>query len=215
MRGSRPITVKDSRRGVAAPHGPSHRERNLLTESFAHMRQRGPGLFASIEAGRSPDAENIVRALTRRVKSDMAPAAAARWYAAGAPDDRLRGEGSKKAGEVRRPHCRRHAKSEAPMTKKRRGAHPDASLLADSAAHAALSREVRPLLEALDDIAERRGQDKNEPMLVEVEPGRFVEIRLPDRWRKLGGASAGNIEHARRLVDLAEAAFEAARATKQ
>jgi hypothetical protein len=101
------------------------------------------------------------------------------------------------------------------MTKKRRGAHPDASLLADSAAHAALSREVRPLLEALDDIAERRGQDKNEPMLVEVEPGRFVEIRLSDRWRKLGGASAGNIEHARRLVDLAEAAFEAARATKQ
>jgi hypothetical protein len=36
------------------------------------MRQRGPGLFVSIEAGRSPDAENIVRALTRRVRSDMA-----------------------------------------------------------------------------------------------------------------------------------------------
>ena len=66
------LEAADSRRGVAAPHGPSHRERNLLTESFAHMRQRGRGRFASIEAGRSLDAENIVRALTRRVKSDMA-----------------------------------------------------------------------------------------------------------------------------------------------
>jgi hypothetical protein len=120
--------------------------------------------------------------------------------------------GDHELGQVARNGLRQ---SEAPMTKKRRGAHPDASRLADSAAHAALSREVRPLLEALDDIAERRGQDKNEPMLVEVEPGRFVEIRLSDRWRKLGGASAGNIEHARRLVDLAEAAFEAERATKQ
>ena len=72
MRGSRPIIVRDACRDIAAPHGLSHHERDLLTESFAHMRQRGPGLFASIEAGRSPDAENIVRALTRRVKSDMA-----------------------------------------------------------------------------------------------------------------------------------------------
>jgi hypothetical protein len=36
------------------------------------MRQRGPGLFVSVEAGRSPDAENIVRGLTRRVRSDLA-----------------------------------------------------------------------------------------------------------------------------------------------
>jgi hypothetical protein len=57
---------------VAAPHGLSHHERDLLTESFDHMRQRGPSLFVSIEAGRSPDAEKIVRALTRRVRSDMA-----------------------------------------------------------------------------------------------------------------------------------------------
>jgi hypothetical protein len=72
MRGSRLITVRDSRHRVTAPHGLSHHERDLLTESFDHMRQRGPGLFVSIEAGKSPDAENIVRALTRRVRSDMA-----------------------------------------------------------------------------------------------------------------------------------------------
>ena len=64
--------VKDSRRAVAAPHGLSHHERDLLTESFDHMRQLGPGLFASIEAGKSPDAERVVRAMTRRVRSDLA-----------------------------------------------------------------------------------------------------------------------------------------------
>jgi hypothetical protein len=72
VRGSRLITVKDSRRAVAASHGLSHHERDLLTESFDHMRQRGPGLFVSLEAGKSPDAERIVRAMTRRVRSDLA-----------------------------------------------------------------------------------------------------------------------------------------------
>ena len=72
MRGSGLIRVKDARRSVAASHGLSHHERDLLTESLDHMRQRGPGIFVSIEAGKSPDAENIVRALTRRVRSDMA-----------------------------------------------------------------------------------------------------------------------------------------------
>ncbi|HKN26966.1 MAG TPA: hypothetical protein VJY34_03430 [Roseiarcus sp.] len=36
------------------------------------MRRRGPCVFVSIEAGRSPDAEKKVRALARRVKSDIA-----------------------------------------------------------------------------------------------------------------------------------------------
>jgi hypothetical protein len=36
------------------------------------MHERGPGLFISIEAGRSPDAERIVRQLTRRVRSNIA-----------------------------------------------------------------------------------------------------------------------------------------------
>jgi hypothetical protein len=36
------------------------------------MRRRGPGFFVSVEAGRGPDAENVVRALTRRVRSDIA-----------------------------------------------------------------------------------------------------------------------------------------------
>ncbi len=64
--------LKDDLRRVSVSHGLSHRERDLLAKSFDHMRQRGPGLFLSIEAGRSPDAESIVRALTRRVRSDMA-----------------------------------------------------------------------------------------------------------------------------------------------
>jgi hypothetical protein len=36
------------------------------------MQQPGPGVFISIEAGRSPDAETIVRGLTRRLRSDVA-----------------------------------------------------------------------------------------------------------------------------------------------
>jgi hypothetical protein len=57
-------TANDVRRRISAPHGLSHH--------FDHMRQRGPGLFVSIEAGRSPDAERVVRAMTRRVRSDLA-----------------------------------------------------------------------------------------------------------------------------------------------
>ena len=71
-RGRALLELRTLSRRVAASHGLSHHERDLLTESFDHMRQRGPGLFVSIEAGRSPDAESIVRALTRRVRSDMA-----------------------------------------------------------------------------------------------------------------------------------------------
>jgi hypothetical protein len=88
------------------------------------------------------------------------------------------------------------------MAKKHRG----------GAAYAALSTEAKLLLGGLYDFA---GPDKNEPILVEVEPGRLVEIRLSESWRKFGAASPENIEHARRLVDLAEAAFEADRAAKQ
>jgi hypothetical protein len=36
------------------------------------MRRRGPCVFVSIEAGRSPDAEKMVRSLARRIKSDIA-----------------------------------------------------------------------------------------------------------------------------------------------
>jgi hypothetical protein len=35
------------------------------------LRGRGSGAFISVEAGRSPDAERTVRALTRRLKSDL------------------------------------------------------------------------------------------------------------------------------------------------
>src|SRR5260370_14532375 len=67
-RGSPSIIVKDGNapQRVSVSHGLSHHERDLLTEGFDHMRQRGPGLFVSVEAGRSPHAENLVTALTRR-----------------------------------------------------------------------------------------------------------------------------------------------------
>ena len=64
--------VKDAPRRVAASHGLSHHEMDLLTESFGHMRQRGRASLISIEAGRSPDAEKTVRALARRLRSDIA-----------------------------------------------------------------------------------------------------------------------------------------------
>ena len=91
--------------------------------------------------------------------------------------------------------------------KKRRPSHPGE--LADGAAYSALSDDAKLLLNAL------RATAGPGPILVETAPGRFVEVRLSDRWRKFGAASPENIEHARRLVDLAEAAFEADRATKQ
>jgi hypothetical protein len=64
--------AKGGRPRIHAPHGLSHHERNLLTESFNYMQQWGPGVFISIEAGRSRDAERIVRGLTRRIRSDIA-----------------------------------------------------------------------------------------------------------------------------------------------
>ena len=77
-----------------------------------------------------------------------------------------------------------------------------------SAAYVALSEEGKSLLEALQAFG-------REEILVEVEPGRVVNVRLSDKWRRFGAAAPENIERARRLVDLAEAAFEAERATKQ
>ena len=77
--GSRSLRVKggdlkgeDPRQPIHTPHGLSHRERDLLTESVDYMQRYGPGVFISIEAGRSPDAEKIVRGLTRRIRSDIA-----------------------------------------------------------------------------------------------------------------------------------------------
>ena len=70
--GTDTLRVKDARHRIIAPHGLSHHERDLLTEGLDYLRQRGPCVFVSIEAGRSPDAEKIVRSLARRVKSDIA-----------------------------------------------------------------------------------------------------------------------------------------------
>jgi hypothetical protein len=70
-KGTNTLRVKDTARRIVAPNGLSHRERPLLTESLDYMR-RGPCVVVSIEAGHSPDAERKVRALARRVKSDIA-----------------------------------------------------------------------------------------------------------------------------------------------
>jgi hypothetical protein len=91
------------------------------------------------------------------------------------------------------------------MGKQRRSGRP---LFADSAAYAALSEGGRSLLGAL------QASDRKQ-ILVEVEPGRFINVRLSNKWRKFGAASVENIERARNIVDLAQAAFEAERATKQ
>jgi hypothetical protein len=80
--------------------------------------------------------------------------------------------------------------------------------VADGAAYAVLSNEGKSLLETLQAFGRKE-------IVVEVEPGRFVNIRLSSKWRKLGAASPENVENARSIVNLAEAAFEAERATKQ
>ena len=92
------------------------------------------------------------------------------------------------------------------MAKKRLPLHQ--RQFADSAAYAALSKEGKSLLEALQAFG-------REEILVEERPGRFVKVKLSDKWRKLGTASPESIAHARSIVDLAEVAFEAERATKQ
>jgi hypothetical protein len=92
------------------------------------------------------------------------------------------------------------------MAKKRRPAAQ--RQFADSAAYAALSNNGKSLLELLQAFG-------REEILVEETPGRFVKVSLSDKWRRFGTASSESIAHARRIVDLAEAAFEAERATKQ
>src|SRR5271166_215812 len=76
VRGAYTYMAKDAgagRRQVAAKHGLSHHERDLLTEGLDLMRQRErAALFVSVEAGREPPAESIVRAVARRVRSDLA-----------------------------------------------------------------------------------------------------------------------------------------------
>ena len=64
--------VRDSGGHINAPHGLSHTERDHLAEAMDHLRQRGAGIFVSIEAGRSTTAETNVRRLARRVRSDVA-----------------------------------------------------------------------------------------------------------------------------------------------
>jgi hypothetical protein len=92
------------------------------------------------------------------------------------------------------------------MAKKRRPAHQGP--FADSAAYAVLSNEGKSLLEMLQ-------ASGGEEILVEAAAGRFVKVKLSDRWRNFGTTSSENIQRARNIVDLAEAAFEAERATKQ
>ena len=56
---------------ICALRGLSHAECRLLAEAMHWLRGRGSGAFISIEACRSPDAEPTVRALARRLRSDL------------------------------------------------------------------------------------------------------------------------------------------------
>jgi hypothetical protein len=69
---TRPTIVREARQQISATHGLSAPERDVLTESLDYMRQYGPGAFASIEAGYGQDAEQTVRRLTNKVRSDIA-----------------------------------------------------------------------------------------------------------------------------------------------
>jgi hypothetical protein len=87
--------------------------------------------------------------------------------------------------------------------------------IGSSAAYAALSDEAKSLLEVIHAAVDSSRRGKNEPILLEVTPGGFVKIKLTDKWRKFGAASPENVQDARSIVDIAEAAFEADRAAKQ
>jgi hypothetical protein len=97
------------------------------------------------------------------------------------------------------------------MARRRHSRRRATRLTDSSAAYAALSNEARIIVDEISRLA-RGGKG---PILLEVEPGRFVEVKLSDKWRKFDVPSPENIGHARSIVDLAEAAFEAERATKQ
>ena len=64
--------VRDSPRRIAAPHGISPLERDLLTEGLDYVARKGPLAFISIEAGQGPNAEPTVRKMSRKVKTDIA-----------------------------------------------------------------------------------------------------------------------------------------------
>jgi hypothetical protein len=72
FRGTASFIVRDRPAQIDAPHGISHGERDVLTEGLDYMRGYGPGLIVHVEAGRSAEAKQEVRNLTRRIKSDIA-----------------------------------------------------------------------------------------------------------------------------------------------
>ena len=85
------LRVKDTRYRINAPHGLSHHERDLLTEGLSYLRRRGSCVFVSIEAGRSPDAEKIVRLVSAKGQERHRAAPASGPHEARELDHRLRG----------------------------------------------------------------------------------------------------------------------------
>jgi hypothetical protein len=83
--------------------------------------------------------------------------------------------------------------------------------VSDSAAYAALSPDGKRMLELVREASANGAKS----VQIEVEPGRLVNVKLTNKWRRFGDATPQNITRARSIVDLAEAAFEAERATKQ
>lgn len=72
IRVSPSIIVREKPPQIVAPHGLSHRERDVLTEGLDFLRRQGPGFWVSVEAGKAPEAEKTVRDLVSRVRSDIA-----------------------------------------------------------------------------------------------------------------------------------------------
>jgi hypothetical protein len=81
----------------------------------------------------------------------------------------------------------------------------------DSAAYTALSPAGKRML----DMIRAALADGAKSVRVEIAPGHFVNVKLAKKWRRFGAVSPENINHARSIVDLAEAAFEAETATRQ
>jgi len=90
------IVVKDAgRRRVAASHGLSHYERDLLAESFDYMLRRGPGLFVGLEAGKGAERRERRQGADAAGPKRYRSAPAANEDAAGAHDYGFRGSGSR------------------------------------------------------------------------------------------------------------------------
>jgi hypothetical protein len=60
--------------------------------------------------------------------------------------------------------------------------------MANSAAYASLSEDAKKMMAA---IYHKCGADPSKTMRLEFEPGKWVDIKLSEKWRDLGDAPGG------------------------